>query len=244
LSHLQVNGLLLHRRAYRESSYLLDIFSLELGKFSAVVKGVRNSKSDKKSLLQAFQPLLLGISGRHELKTLGQVEASSASFNLQGLQLFSGMYLNELLNRVLVAELPHPELFTAYQSTLQQLASNQPVEPLLRDFELLLLADLGYGIEFHVDGNGQDILANQYYHFVPEQGWWPTMPTQHQDNMFSGEVLLQIEAAQWSPQSLRCAKILSRQAFSQLLGNKPLKSRELFRQSWLTQPAVNGEQGE
>jgi DNA repair protein RecO (recombination protein O) len=244
LSHLQVNGLLLHRRAYRESSYLLDIFSLEQGKFSAVVKGVRNSKSDKKSLLQAFQPLLLGISGRHELKTLGTVEASSASFNLQGLQLFSGMYLNEILNRVLVAELPHPELFAAYQSTLKNLADNQPIEPLLREFELLLLADLGYGIEFNVDRHGQDIVVDQQYNFVPEQGWSPIVASRYPDNTFSGEVLLQIEAAQWTAQSLRCAKILSRHALSQLLGSKPLKSRELFRQSWLTQAAVNGEQAE
>ena len=74
----QLNGFLLHRRAYRETSFLVNLFTVENGKVSAIVKGVRGSKSDKKSLLQPFQPLLIGVSGRYELKNLQQVESTGA----------------------------------------------------------------------------------------------------------------------------------------------------------------------
>ena len=46
----QLTGFVLHRRSYRETSYLTDLFTLELGKVSAVARGVRGNKGDKKSL--------------------------------------------------------------------------------------------------------------------------------------------------------------------------------------------------
>ncbi|MDU0354167.1 recombination protein O N-terminal domain-containing protein [Paraglaciecola aquimarina] len=55
----QINGFLLHRREYRETSYLTDFFTAELGKISAVVKGVRGSKGDKKVYCNHFSPCCL-----------------------------------------------------------------------------------------------------------------------------------------------------------------------------------------
>ena len=83
----QLTGFLLHKRSYRETSYLTDLFTLELGKVSAVARGVRGNKSDKKSLLQSFQPLFLSVSGKHELRNLNQLESAGAMLNLVGHQL-------------------------------------------------------------------------------------------------------------------------------------------------------------
>ena len=237
MSSQALNGFILHRRPYRETSVILDIFSLEWGKFSAVGKGVRGSKSDKKSLLQPFQALLLHVSGKHELKNLQQVEALSPSINLVGNGLFSAMYINELLNRLLANEMPHPLLFALYQQVLDGLAQNQPLEPLLRQFELSLLADLGYGIDFCHDGHsGEALQADTHYCYVAELGWI------RQSGLvsrfaFTGEVLLQIDQLQWTPASLQCAKYISRLALAPLLGDKPLKSRELFQRNWSTHDA-------
>jgi DNA repair protein RecO (recombination protein O) len=87
----QLTGFLLHRRSYRETSYLTDLFTLELGKISAVARGVRGNKGDKKSLLQSFQLLLLSVSGRHELRNLNQLESAGPRLQLGGNQLFSAM---------------------------------------------------------------------------------------------------------------------------------------------------------
>lgn len=70
-----LNAYVLHRRPYREASYIVDFFTLEEGRVSAVAKGVKNSKSDKKSLLQPFQHLRLQLSGKSELKTYVTLKA-------------------------------------------------------------------------------------------------------------------------------------------------------------------------
>ena len=125
-----LNAYVLHRRPYRETSYIVDFFTLEEGRVSAVAKGVKNSKSDKKSLLQPFQHLRLQLSGKSELKNLRHVESVSPSINLVGTALFCAMYVNELTNRVMPAGLASdgglyvPEIIPKFSSEqLQQLST-------------------------------------------------------------------------------------------------------------------------
>ena len=235
----QLVGFLLHRRSYRETSYLSDLFTLELGKVSAVARGVRGNKSDKKSLLQSFQPLLLSISGKHEIRNLNQIESAGSMLKLEGHQLFSAMYLNELLNRLLPKEVPHPELFHSYQQSLNWLANNGEIEPCLRQFELLLLDELGYGIDLTQDyENGQPLEPNTEYCFVLENGIKRIEGNPQGSNRFLVKILLQVSNNEWTPSSLQYAKRISRMALTPLLGTKPLKSRELFQQTWTTSTAI------
>ncbi|WP_158971382.1 DNA repair protein RecO [Paraglaciecola sp. L3A3] len=229
----QLNGFLLHRREYRETSYLTDFFTAELGKISAVVKGVRGNKGDKKSLLQSFQPLLISISGKHELRNLNQLESSASMFRLAGHHLFSAMYINEILNRLLPKEVPHPELYCLYQETLALLNTGCKIEPCLREFEISLLNELGYGFDLNYDyENEQAVEPDGEYCLVLEQGVKRVGAEFKGNNRFSGDALLQMSQLIWNPASLHCAKSINRLALSQLLGPKPLKSRELFQQTW------------
>lgn len=235
-----LTGFLLHRRSYRETSYLTDLFTLELGKISAVARGVRGNKGDKKSLLQSFQLLLLSVSGRHELRNLNQLESAGPMLQLVGHQLFSAMYLNELLNRVLPKEVPHPELFLSYQQSLHWLSSGGDIEPCLRQFELLLLEDMGYGIDLSQEyESGQSIEADIDYCFVLENGIRRIDENAQGSNRFSGKALLQVSDNIWTRSSLQCAKRITRMALSPLLGQKPLKSRELFQQTWTAGKPAN-----
>jgi DNA repair protein RecO (recombination protein O) len=236
----QLTGFVLHRRSYRETSYLTDLFTLELGKVCAVARGVRGNKGDKKSLLQSFQPLLLTVSGKHELRNLNQLESTGSMMQLVGHQLFSAMYLNELLDRLLPKEVPHPEIFLAYQQSLKWLASGGDIEPCLRQFELLLLDDMGYGIDLTQEyETGQAVEANVEYCLVLENGVKRIDANTRDLNRFSGEALLQANNNVWTPNSLQCAKRITRMTLSQLLGRKPLKSRELFQQTWTTSKLTN-----
>ncbi|PKM22437.1 MAG: DNA repair protein RecO, partial [Gammaproteobacteria bacterium HGW-Gammaproteobacteria-14] len=63
-------GWVLHRRPYRNSSLILDLFCVKLGRVSAVIRG-----GQRNPLLQSFQPLQLQLRGRNELRTLMAVEA-------------------------------------------------------------------------------------------------------------------------------------------------------------------------
>jgi DNA repair protein RecO (recombination protein O) len=236
----QLTGFVLHRRLYRETSYLTDLFTLELGKISAVARGVRGNKGDKKSLLQSFQPLLLSITGKHELRNLHQLESAGSRLQLVGHQLFSAMYLNELLNRLLPMEVPHPELFLSYQQSLQWLANGGDIEPCLREFELSLLDDMGYGIDLTQEyESGETVEPNVDYCLVLESGIRRIDDSALGTNRFSGEALLQVSNNLWTPNSLQCAKRITRMALSPLLGRKPLKSRELFQQTWTAAKPAN-----
>ena len=137
---------LLHSQAFQNTSLLVDFFTMDYGRVRAVAKGARSAKSKYRSFLQLFQPVLVSFSGRGELKTVTGVEASLATIILQGQRLFSGMYMNELLTRLLINHVEHKQLYLAYQDTLVALQGTAELQLLLLQFELCLLSELGYGI--------------------------------------------------------------------------------------------------
>lgn len=101
----------LHSRPWSETSLMLDVFTEESGRVRLVAKGARSKRSTLKSALQPFTPLLLRFGGRGEVKTLRSAEAVSLALPLSGITLYSGLYINELLSRVLEYETRFSELF-------------------------------------------------------------------------------------------------------------------------------------
>lgn len=228
----------LHSRPYRDSSALVDLLTLEYGLQRVVWRGARGQR--RKLSPQSFVPLLVGLTGRSELKTLTQAEVAGSFARLQGETLFSGLYLNELLVRLLDSGDPQPLLFAAYQHALEQLASALPVEPVLRRFEWQLLDLLGYGFSLISDANGQPVAAQQRYVWQAGQGLLP-LPAAEADNAgLCGAALLAMAADDWSAATtLRTAKQLMRQALAAQLGDRPLVSRTLFSRQ---PPSTKGEQ--
>lgn len=217
------NAYVLHTRPYRDTSLLVEFFAEQTGRFTAVARGARQQKSAWRGVLQPFNLLIIDVVGKHELLTLRQAEATGHSQILTGISLFCGFYLNELLMRVLIRADPYHELFKQYTLSLTQLSQQSP-EHVLRIFEKRLLHYLGYGLHF------AEAIAEQWYYYDPEHGIKRmTQAQQSQGNFFIGQSLVDIENENLTnPQSLRDAKRLMRIALSPLLGNKPIKSRELF----------------
>jgi DNA repair protein RecO (recombination protein O) len=143
----QQPGFVLHARAWRETSLLLEVVSRDFGRVGLVARGVRSTRSrTPRALLQPLAPLSLNWSGQGELATLASVDASGPPFMLNGEALLCGLYLNELIARLLPRNDPHPETFAAYVETLQRLSELGASAWHLRRFERNLLADLGYGL--------------------------------------------------------------------------------------------------
>ncbi|WP_439859324.1 DNA repair protein RecO [Pseudomonas sp. MBLB4136] len=213
----------LHSRAYRETSALVDFLTPQ-GRLRAVLRGARGRAG---TLARPFVPLEAEFRGRGELKNVGRLEAAGIPNLLSGEALFSGLYLNELLIRLLPAEDPHPAVFEHYALTLQALAQGRPLEPLLRAFEWRLLDQLGYGFALDLDLHGQPIAAGGLYRLQVDVGLVPV--GQLQPGIFQGAELLAMAQADWSaPGALAAAKRLMRQALAPHLGGRPLVSRELF----------------
>ena len=223
-------GFVLHRRAYSETSLLVDVFTEDTGRLSLLAKGARARRSAWKSVLQPFTPLLLRWSGKSGLKILTKAEPAAITLPLQQTALYSGFYVNELICRVLEQETAQPQLFQDYLRCLTELAGAPlAVEPVLRRFEFQLLQSLGYGVDFlHCAGSGQPIDENMTYRYR-EEGF---MASLIKDNLtFYGRDLLAFEQRRFDDSTvLQAAKRFTRLALKPYLGSKPLKSRELFSQ--------------
>ncbi|QXY91548.1 DNA repair protein RecO [Pseudomonas sp. MTM4] len=220
---LSQTAFVLHSRPYRESSALVDFFTPE-GRLRAVLRGARGKAG---TLARPFVPLEVEFRGRGELKNVGRLESAGQAYWLDGNALFSGMYLNELLIRLLPAEDAHPTMFDHYAATLPALAAKRPLEPILRAFEWRLLTELGYGFALDQDIAGQPIVSTGLYRLLPDTGLEPV--GQFQPGLFNGAELLAMAEADWEvPGALAAAKRLMRQALAPHLGGRPLVSRELF----------------
>lgn len=223
----------LHRRPFQNSSLLVDFFTLDYGRVKAVAKGARREKSRYRSFLQLFTPVLVSFSGRSEVKTVTGMETQLAPISLRGERLFSGLYVNELLVRLLHNQEEHAGLYKAYQQALLSLQGDTAVETVLRRFELGLLGELGYGINLQHDCQSHaEIRADLSYRFIPDVGFSHADSDPGEDNtqdLFLGAHLIALDNMQLQdPDASRAAKRLLRQALAQHLGDKPLTSRSLF----------------
>ncbi|MFA5493155.1 MAG: DNA repair protein RecO [Porticoccaceae bacterium] len=222
-------GYVLHSRPYRETSQLVTLFSAAHGRFNAVSRASRQQRGGNP--LRPFCALRLGWRGKSELKTLSLAEPLRSPFLFAGARLYVGLYLNELLARLLHEHEPHPKLFERYDKTLDILAQDGEIEPVLRFFELALLDDLGYGLQLDIDmDSGTEVEPELHYVFLPGEGVRLHQPGDRGLAVFSGGHLLAIAGMRLDdPPTLRAAKQLTRLALEPYLGNKPLLSRELFR---------------
>ncbi len=225
---------LLHSRPYRDTSLLVDFITQDFGRMSAVAKGVRSPKSKSRALLQPFIPLIINLSGKSELKTLGQVESQANSVALKHKALFAALYVNELLVRLIHKQDSDVEMFSLYEETLINLSNNPDIEPVLRKFELNLLELLGYAIDFSMleESTRNDELVC-WYHFQHESGFELVSDASNKlEKYFSSAALRQIADKNFTElETQKTAKRLLRIALSAHLGEKPLSSRSLFQKN-------------
>lgn len=231
---------ILHSRPYQEDKLLLQLLLPERGRLTAVIRR-RSGKQHR--ALQPFQLFAVALTGRSSLQTVKQLEEQTAANIFSGKVLFSGLYINELICRLWPTDLASECLFPDYQAALAALAQAQLqaecLEPCLRQFEFALLSELGVMPDWHFDAMQQPIQLEQYYHYLPEQGFIAAMSdlslsahcTRLAAPVWQGKQLFAIAQANWQEQAtLVAAKQLSRQLLAPLLGDKPLASRALFSQ--------------
>ena len=224
---------ILHRQPFQNSSLLVDFLTLDHGRVRMVAKGARREKSRHRSLLQLFQPVLVSFSGRGEVKTLTGIETGVEAVRLRGRSLFSGLYMNELLVRLLLNHEEHRALYQIYQDALLALQEGADIEPTLRRFELGLLAELGYGINLTVDCVTRlPIDPAALYRFTPDVGFrrLDAVMEPGADDYFQGEHLLALHDLRLEREDCaKAAKRLLRLALGSHLGQRPIHSRRLWR---------------
>ena len=225
----------LHRYAFRETSFILEVFTRQFGRVPLVAKGARRPRSPLRGLLAPFQPLLLSWVGTRELRTLAGAEWQGGQPQLSGSALMSGFYANELLLYLLARDDPHADLFDDYAALLRELAElgapadTDRLAARLRRFEIVLLRRLGYALNLDVDADtGEPVEADQDYRFLPERGPVPAYASAHGVEI-SGRSLLALARDELeSPAVLAEAKTLMRAVLGHHMNGRTLFSRQFF----------------
>jgi DNA repair protein RecO (recombination protein O) len=218
----------LHARAWRETSLLLEAFTRDHGRVGLVARGVRSARARlPRSALEPLQALQLDWSGRGELQTLTAVEPVRNPPALRGEALMSAMYVNELMVRLTARDDPHPELFRRYAGLLDELASTRSLAWSLRRFERDLLAATGYALQLETDAEtGAPVEPAQAYDYVPEAGPLPAVGSTNRGARIRGSALLALAADATPPgvEDLAALRRLMRTLIGAHVGERGLQS--------------------
>lgn len=161
----------LHARAWRETSLMVEVLSADHGRIGLVARGVQGPKRHVlRAALQPLQSIRFDAVQRGELAQLTSAEAVDALPMLRGDAAMAAFYLNELCLRLAPRQDPQPELHAAYAITRGRLVGNAPLAWTLRRFERDLLQALGVGFALDIDGDGLPLDPAARYLLDPEHG--------------------------------------------------------------------------
>ena len=219
----------LHTYPWRETSLIVEIFARDHGRVALVAKGARRPHSQLRGVLQTFQPLQAGWTGKSELRILTGAEWVGGMLPLEKTALLCGFYLNELLVKLLARDDPHPVLFDHYVATLNQLAHNEPPPIVLRKFERALLKETGVAADLtRCTRTRQAVEAGQVYVVDPERGPRPARASDVWPKI-TGKTLLDMECEDYADAATQAqSKTLMRFLLAHQLGGATLNTRQML----------------
>ncbi len=229
-------GVILKRSAYQEDRVLLDLFTERHGKISVLVNRAQKQKYSD----QVFQ---LGTWHLKEGKIFyfsEDYDSVQSSF-IQGLNIWSGYYLNEILLRLLPRNHSDSVLFTHYWRAVKALEYGDDVlqEWMLRCFERTLLESLGVMPDLSTDNDGDEFVENLHYHLCAENGFSKFKQKTHHLTVLGEHILLMNEITESNDHALinkellQTYKRMMRYLLQPQLGPKPLQSREWLKSLYL-----------
>jgi len=222
-------GFVLHSYPYKETSLIVDVFTRDFGRVAFIAKGAKRPHSRLRGVLQTFQPLSLGWSGKSEVRTLTNAEWVGGMPPLQKAALLCGFYLNELIFKMLARDDAHTALFDHYVATLSQLAHHEPAPIVLRKFERALLKETGVGgnLSFCLSTKATVEPAGQYV-VIPEEGVRLAQPSD-MIPIISGQTLLDMEREDYADNTTQIqSKFLMRFLLAHHLGGTPINTRQIL----------------
>lgn len=220
----------LHARAWRETSLLVEVLSQHHGRIGLVARGVQGPRRHAlRAALQPLQHIRFEAVQRGELAQLNSAEALDAAPLLTGDAMLAGFYVNELMVRLAPRQDPHPELYDLYGEVRARLRAGPAVAWTLRRFERDLLQALGFGFDLGQDGDGNAIDPAAHYRLDPEHGARRVLSERSGDARgASGRGLLALARdAMPDAEDMAGLRRAMREALSHHLGGRGLKSWEL-----------------
>jgi DNA repair protein RecO (recombination protein O) len=220
---LQASAYILNRRPFRDNSFLVDVLTAEYGKFRCVARVAKQRGKILKGALEPFvfaQAHWLEKNELHQLRAWDELERHS----LSPPNLLRGLYMNELLLRLLWDQQAIDDLFRRYQTSLIHL-TNDPFT--LMQFELDLLHYLGHNL--HYPNGATAIDPHQPYYYQLDTGFVDKHSPNNATVLISGKLLSALhQETALDKQDLSALRRLLDQFFRYLLQSKPLHTRKLL----------------
>ncbi len=222
----------MHARRYRESSRIVEMLTPAHGLVSCL--GHRSKKKNS-SVDLLFTPLLISWSGRGELYTLTHVESVAAKQVASPKVSIMGMYLNELILKLVPKSSPSKEIYELYENVIRLLEKSENQEKALRLFEIELLELVGHGLSLDQEIDHETpIHEDGFYRY--DVGIGPIrIPCKNDTrgntswNVVKGATLLSLKSPlSMDASCLSEAKRLMRGIINWHLDNRPLHSREIM----------------
>ena len=139
--------MVLHLVPYRESSVIVRFLTKSEGKISGIYRGVRGNKRKSNAVVQPLYSGVVEYLGKPDLFTISNFEANRYPA-LTGQGLYSGLYVAELLVKVLGEGQGEEQLLEETVRVINDLETNTGLASKLRRFEFRLMEILGYGVDF------------------------------------------------------------------------------------------------
>ena len=220
----------LHRRAWRDTSLIIELLSREHGRIVGVARGARRAKSAFFGLTEPFRALEASWSRRGEMATLTGLEPAGPARRLSGRTMWCGLYANELLLRLTPRDDPDSNIFDAYACLLSELTGPARQSNALRRFELALLHALGVAPDLALSGeSGEPVTPAMHYRVDPVSG--PVPVSEHQDGI-QGTVLLALANGHDIPLHHDAAALrLMRKLIENQLDGRKLNTPAFFREN-------------
>jgi DNA repair protein RecO (recombination protein O) len=166
----RVEAVVLRHSDYGEADRLLTLYTRQLGKTRALVKGARKIASRKAGHIEPFTRVQLQLARGHDLPLVTQAEAMESYQPLREDLVLTGYasYVMELLDRLTYEDqAENSAVFRLLTETLARLAAKAEPWPAIRYYEMRLLDLLGFRPQLFKCANcGREILAeDQYFSF-------------------------------------------------------------------------------
>ncbi len=138
------DAIALKATAYSESSLIVRLFTLELGKVTVIAKGARRQKNPLAALLEPM--CLVTVEFYHktsrDIQTLKEVSLAHSAPNIRRdlTKMSLGLAITEIIDKAIAADDPGPILFRLTWKVLQNLETSEGIDHLLFLFFMLQLA--------------------------------------------------------------------------------------------------------
>ena len=160
-------GIVIRSIDYKEKDKLLTIYTLEYGKITAVLKGVKNANAKLKF---AYQPFCFAEFTVEDKGVISQADLKESFFDLtlNYDRYLTGCKMLELINSVTVEEIVNPQIFLTLIKSLNLLTNYENIsyKIIFCKFLVDILTALGYKLNFNsCNSCGGKMLTNSYYDY-------------------------------------------------------------------------------